>query len=473
MTTTAVDEPSLALEVQHGDDIAFISTAAMRWFVLAVIALGAAGVFALILVVARVPALGKVLVHDPELARRSLIVHVNLSMGAWFLACVAGMIRLLPRRSHTGAGAWPGLIIVSLGVITLAISTFFSSAKPVLSNYVPLLDHPVSLVGLILLVCGFGWEFLSTRRLSRTAAWSVIPADAQPMLKAAALVFFVAMMTFAASWWTQPEGLARDAYYERLAWGGGHVLQAFNTLGMLAAWLILLHRLTGRATLSGRFARMLAAMIVLPVLPGPWLVIGQYSDRWFTRMMEFGLFPATLLLLGAAAVSLWRRREHITRSRLASVESVGLLTSVVMTLAGFGLGALVTAGTTLLPAHYHANIGAVSVAYMGMLLALFPLHNDTARRPALARWQPLIYGTGQMVFVIGLAIAGGLGQAARKVYGQEQQLTIPPEWIGLMVAGVGGVLALGGGALFVAIMIRAFVSTRPSQSAPPAHGTFE
>ncbi len=473
MTITTGDEIPSTLRARPGNSVIPVSATATRWFVLATISLAASGVFALVLVAARLPAIGEILVRDPELAHRSLVVHVNLSLGAWFLACVAGMIRLLPEHSHSHMKTWPGLAIALLGIVTLASSTFVGDAAPVLSNYVPVLDHPVFLIGLILLACGLGWEFLNAPWISRGGTCSLISADAWPMLKAAALVFFVAMLTFAGAWWTQPEGLAQQAHYERLAWGGGHVLQAFNTLGMFVAWLILLHRLTGRMTISVRFARILAAMVVLPVLPGPWLTFGAYSDRWFTRMMEFGLFPATLLLMGAGAVSLWRYHHHFSVSRPATVAFIGLLTSAVMTLAGFGLGAFVAADTTLLPAHYHANIGAVSVAYMSVLLVLFSPAGATAGRRALIRWQPLVYGTGQMVFVIGLAIAGGLGQAARKVYGQEQHIAASSEWIGLVVAGIGGTLALGGGALFVAIMIHAFMKTGFRRSVQAAYETPE
>ena len=473
MTITTYDEIALTRRARTEKDVIPVSAIATRWFILATISLAASGGFAIILVAGRVPAIGEVLVQDPELAHRSLVVHVNLSMGAWFLACVAGMIRMLPDRFYLRAKAWPGLTVASLGIIALASSTFFSDATPVLSNYVPVLDHPVFLIGLSLIACGLSWEFLNAPWLSCRGTYSLIPAEARPLLKAAALVFFVAMLTFAGAWWTQPEGLVQQAHYERLAWGGGHVLQAFNTLGMLAAWLILLHHLTGRVTISVRFARILAAMVVLPVLPGPWLTFGAHSGRWFTRMMEFGLFPATLLLMGAAAVSLWRYRQQLSATRPASIAFIGLLTSAVMTLVGFGLGALVAADTTLLPAHYHANIGAVSVAYMSVLLVLYSPTGATAGWLALVRWQPLIYGTGQMVFVIGLAIAGGLGQAARKVYGQEQHIAASSEWIGLVVAGIGGTLALGGGALFVAIMIPAFIKTSLGRSVQTVYETPE
>src|SRR5690606_37372656 len=97
----------------------------------------------------------------------------------------------------------------------------------------------------------------------------------------------------------------------------------------------------------------------------------------------------------------------------------------------------------------------VTVAYMAVLVALLPRLGAAIPWPRLAAWQPLVYGVGQMGFAFGLAIAGTLGQAARKTYGAEQQVEASAEWGGLLIAGVGGAVALAGGILFIAIMVAA------------------
>src|SRR5690606_35984854 len=108
---------------------------AARWFGLAVGALAVSGVFSLILVVGRIPATAAVLMPDPLLAQRSLVVHVNLAMGVWFFSCIAGLFCLLPGRRPSRRTLWAqGLAVV--GVVLLIIPTFFSTAEPILSNYV-------------------------------------------------------------------------------------------------------------------------------------------------------------------------------------------------------------------------------------------------------------------------------------------------------------------------------------------------
>jgi hypothetical protein len=56
-----------------------------------------------------------------------------------------------------------------------------------------------------------------------------------------------------------------------------------------------------------------------------------------------------------------------------------------------------------------------------------------------------------LTFAIGLAIAGGIGQAARKTYGADQHLHTLSAKAGLMLAGAGGLVAMIGGALFIAM----------------------
>src|SRR5690606_8581886 len=113
---------------------------AARWFALAVGSLAVAGLIAIVLVIGRVPVIASTVIRDSEFARRSLVVHVNLAMGAWFFSCIAGLFCLLPgaRRRRTAPVA---ISLSLLGVIGFTIPVLFRSATPVLSNYVAALDH--------------------------------------------------------------------------------------------------------------------------------------------------------------------------------------------------------------------------------------------------------------------------------------------------------------------------------------------
>jgi hypothetical protein len=423
---------------------------AMRWFTLAVASLAVAGLFALVLVVGRTPLVDSLLSNDPDFARRSLVVHVNLAMGVWFFATVAGLFCLLPgvRRIRTAPLA---VTLAALGCLCFAIPTFLKSATPILSDYVPALHHWLFLLGLIIFAAGTVLNFIDPRILPAIPSRNEIPAEAQHGLRAAGITFLIAMLTISAAYISQRAGMNPFAWFERLFWGGGHILQIVNVMGLLVAWLILLREIARRTTVPRLLATAMFLLLLLPSLAGPWLVLGGFSPAAFTRMMQYGLFPAATIVMIYGFVALWRQRSVLRAGTLKSPAFVGLVTSAAMTIVGFSLGAMITVSNTLIPAHYHANIGAVTVAYMTVLLVLLPRRAGKLPWPRLATWQPLIYGAGQLTFAIGLAIAGGIGQAARKTYGADQHLHTLSAKAGLMLAGAGGLVAMIGGALFIAM----------------------
>ncbi|MCA8946504.1 MAG: cytochrome C oxidase subunit I, partial [Planctomycetes bacterium] len=114
-----------------------------------------------------------------------------------------------------------------------------------------------------------------------------------------------------------------------------------------------------------------------------------------------------------------------------------------MTVIGYLLGAAIRSSNTLIPAHYHVAIGAVSASFMALLLTLLPDFGrplSSPRMRKLATWQPLLFGVGQTIFAAGLAVAG----AQRKVYGKEQVVDSFERYAGLSVMGIGGGIALIG-----------------------------
>ncbi len=108
----------------------------------------------------------------------------------------------------------------------------------------------------------------------------------------------------------------------------------------------------------------------------------------------------------------------------------------------------------MVPAHYHASIGGVTAAFMTLsyvVLAALGLSIDTPKLKRAASWQPVVYGVGQMVFAAGFAIAGAYGMS-RKTYGAEQATRSLAESIGLGVMGIGGLIAVLGGVLFLVVV---------------------
>lgn len=439
------------------------------------VALGVAGALAVVLLIGRVLALLPAYDADVDFARRALVVHVNHSVVVWFFAFLAGLFLLLP-SPRSSARAPLALTLASSGVALFTLLTF-GQQLPVLSNYVPVLDHSLFLLGLGAFAAGVALTFLDRARLfggaptthavhdagpHDTSSW--LQPSARDAVRGAAIAYLCALATVAVAALTQERSLPAAEYYERLFWGGGHILQIACVLAMLAVWDVLLRELTGHGALSRRWNLVLCALLLLPALAAPGIVLMRRSEVLFTRMMQWGIFPMVSVVLIGAMRTLWRARATL-RTRMRTPAFTALSTSMIMTIAGFVVGAMIVRDTTLVPAHYHLSIGAVTVSFMGMLFVTMPRLGWPLSMSRAALWQPLVYGIGQAVFAGGLATAGFWGQAARKVYGREQVVDQFSQTLGFATAGVGGLAALIAGVLFVVVIVRGALAGRAAERA--------
>lgn len=435
-----------------------------RWLLVAMGSLILAGALALALVVGRVPPLSSFFT-DAQFFKRCLVVHVDLALVIWFYAFLAALMHLLPGRVD-GTQSRIGSRAALLGMMLMVAAAAVATAEPVLANYVPVIDHPVFLIGLGLVAIGVVAGLVQRRLLPPTDVAPVtglLPPAAHPFLRAAALAFLIALTCFWGAWLATRRDLPVATYYEFLMWGGGHVLQFSSVAAMLAVWLALLQPMLAAPVLRERTASALATVLTLPLLVAP-LLAWQGTDSalyrsGFTRLMEFGIFPVVTVVLLACVRALRRaRRAGSLPARVwRDWRFLSFAVSAALTVTGFLLGAAISGSNTVVPAHYHAAIGAVTAAFMAATYILLPHLGMPLRGvwlPRLAAWQVPLFGAGQLVFAIGFAMAGAHG-AARKAYAHEQQVRTLGEAIGLGVMGVGGLLAAIGGLLFLGLIIAA------------------
>ncbi|MDP1579325.1 MAG: cbb3-type cytochrome c oxidase subunit I [Candidatus Didemnitutus sp.] len=433
------------------------------WFLFAVGSLVLAGLLSLLLVVGRLPFLGAIFT-DPLFFKRALVVHVDLALVVWFQAGTAAFLALalgdaLPRKLVGISFAF-----CSAGIFGLLAGAVMPGAQPILSNYVPVIDHPVFLAGLASWFVGTAIFFIGALT-SPNSRITGLPDDVIVALRVAAAGNVIAFFTFAAAWRTTLAGLPPIGFYELVAWGGGHVLQAANVAMMLGLWLLLLNRWSGKSVLSPAACRWLFTALILPHAALPFLALGGTSNPLYTEtateLMRWTLFPVILIVLGLGIrhYVIHRRSPDVART---DFRLVGLAGSVSLIVMGLIMGAMIRGSNTLVPGHYHAAIGAVTLALMAaaydFCAAVSPV-GAAAQAWKKARAQLIIFGAGQAVFALGFAIAGvyGLG---RKQYGVEQHVRTTGEYVGLGVMGFGGILAVAGGLLFLAIMLRCIGSWR-------------
>src|SRR5262245_26562519 len=125
---------------------------ARAWLWLGLFSLLAAGLLALLLVVARNPWLVHLFPME-NFFHTALVVHVDLSVLVWFIA-FGGMLWSLGVGSRWVGVAWAALAIATAGSAAMALAPFVGEGKPLLNNYVPVLQQPFFLIGLALFGAG-------------------------------------------------------------------------------------------------------------------------------------------------------------------------------------------------------------------------------------------------------------------------------------------------------------------------------
>lgn len=439
-------------------------TLAAAWLWLGLAALLASGVFAILLVLSRAPYFKDVF-PLVDFFRVALVVHVDLSVLVWF-ASFAGLLWTLngaPRLLWLG---WTGFGAAAAGTAAMSAAPFLDFSIPLMSNYIPVLDGTLFLQGLVLFACGAAAVVL--RALLVAPAIGTRPDGPAALrfgLNAAAIAAAVALLAFAWSYTAVPTDIERKGYFEVLFWGGGHVLQFVWTLLMFVAWLWLAEAIGARNPLSPRVALLLfgialASVFATPVIYLAYDVVSVQHYRMQTQLMRIG---GGLAIVPFAAATAFALMSSAKRSQADAPLRSALLWSLVLFGAGGVIGLAIHGSNVKIPAHYHGSIVGVTLALMGLVYHLLPRMGYASPEGRLARLQPAIYGAGQLMHVIGLVWSGGYG-VQRKVAGADQVLRGTEQVAAMGLMGLGGLLAIVGGMLFILVVLRAIWTSSTSRS---------
>jgi hypothetical protein len=443
-------------------------TLATGWLMLALGSLVLSGIFSVLLVLSRAPYV-KDFFPWVDFFHVALVVHVDLSVLVWFLA-FAGVFWSVNSTQRWISLGWIALFLAVAGTLMMSAAPFAAPTEPpIMSNYVPVLDGRVFLAGLTVFAAGCALLVFRSMAAVPLVGIRIDGAGALRFgLNAALVSTAVALLAFLWSYLDIPRSLDAKAYYELLFWGGGHVLQFTYALLMFVAWLWLLDGMGARVPLSPRVAVLLFGIGLVAVFLTPMIYLSHDASsvphhRWMTWMMQFGgglaILPFSLaVLLG------------VVRSRSATDNAQPLRAALIASLVLFGaggiIGLMIHGSNVKIPAHYHGSIVGITLAFMGLTYHLLPQMGFA--RPALraATWQAWIYGSGQMLHIIGLVWSGGYG-VQRKVAGAAQALRTSEEIMAMGLMGLGGLVAVVGGLMFLVIVVKA-MSRQPRTPSPEA-----
>ncbi len=420
---------------------------ALGWLVLATAAVAASSLFAILIVFARVPGLGA-LFPGTEFYRVALTLHVNLSQWVWFMA-FAGVLWSLGLVRVPGRWHWFALALAAAGALLMALSPAFGAIRPLMANYLPVLDSPWFFAGLgayglaVLLMAARVMHDGAEHR--RTASADSLSDVMRLGLKLAASVVLAALLVFVVTAVLLPTELFGLARFESLFWGAGHIWQFSLTTLMLLAWLGLT---SARIPLpSAARLKFLLAIGAAPGLIAPLLLlldpVSPAYFKAFTSLMQWASWQVPLVC------AVWLMLAHW---RAGIVPATGFSLSLILLVAGIALGAMIDGQTTLVTAHYHGTIGAVTLAFMGLTHGVLACLGCGSPARRAVEWQLRLYGNGILLMMFGLAGAGLMG-APRKIAGNVG-IEFSVETLSRIVMGLGGTLATAGILYFLVLVLR-------------------
>lgn len=454
-----MERPDFSLPFSPAGDARHIR----HWLWLAVGTLALSGLGPLILLAGRASHFAEKAFIKNTFAE-ALIIHVNLSAVAWFLAiallfwALFGESRrpLVPFLRGAAAGCF------GLSVLLVALAPLLGGGVPLFSNYIPMYTSGLFGFGLGLMAAALVLGLLDIR-LSRPAP---LPVSAPQAAQHFAILGsgFIVLMALALFVWAYirvpaPTGTltpeAAQTYYELLFWAGGHVLQFAYTQLLMVAWLWLACAAGLHIGLGGKGLLGLFVLYPLVALASPYGFLdgsAPYNLEFYTQQMRHG---GGLGALALGAYLLWKLVRHGKPARALRLPWICLVTSMFVFFVGGVIGHMISGVNTIIPAHYHGSIVGTTIAFMGVAYLLLPrLGYGDAGAWKSAFVQPLLYGGGSVMHAVGFAVAGGYG-AERKSVGAvdaaEQGMNAALQFMRF-----GGLLAVIGGALFIVVMVRAW-----------------
>lgn len=422
-----------------------------QWLLIALISIALSGVAPLLLLAGRASFMAEMTAIKQWFVP-VLVIHVNLSVGLWFIALAFMLCRILwpvrlPLMLHE-ASVWSFLF----GVVAMVCAPF-AGGKAFTSNYIPVQNNALFFFGLALV-------FAATLCQLMPPLWQMLrralPSSGAVKACCIWLSLLSALGCFALSIMQHPDGYGGEAYYEAIFWGGGHILQLVYVQIAMVAWLWLGKtielKLPSQNGVNAAFILLALTALTSPIIYLLVDINSYYHIKFFSWQMNVvtGTIPGLLAFWLIVAL-----RNSFQRGASFWV----LLSSLILFLSGGLVGFLIEGSNTIIPAHYHGSTVGVTLALMGVAYIILPLiKGQDVQAWKMAKWQPVLYGAGQLLHVIGFAIAGSEG-VARKAAGSMEGASELAQF-GMQLVRFGGILAVIGGGLFVVVMWRAWPRRR-------------
>src|SRR3990170_5314385 len=231
------------------------------WAFISVFSLVFAGLFALVIALARTTYVENLFPSGAEYLYIALVGHVVLAVVIWFLAFEGFLLAYAAtvesgRRFRSVPLGWAAFASSATGMLLIAFCVLTGRGYAELANYVPVLIEPVFYVGLVLFFSGIFIHFVNSGiTILAEFREKKNPPAANVRVTETRITVVTALLSFVLSLYLQYSTGKAFIDFERLFWGGGHILQFANTIAMIAAWFFISRVTAGKLPFNEKAAK--------------------------------------------------------------------------------------------------------------------------------------------------------------------------------------------------------------------------
>ncbi len=402
---------------------------------------------------------------------------------------------LLRCRLAAPRWAWLGFVLMVAGAVLNNIAVLRGRSSVMMTSYAPMQAEPSFYLGLIVFAVGalIGcFVFLGTLVIARdekTYEGSI------PLVTFGALTAcIIAVFTIASGaiilipTWLWSIGYINHidaAMYRLIWWGLGHSSQQINVAAHVSVWYLIAGVLFGARPMSEKVSRtaFLLYILFLQLASAHHILVDPgISSEWKVFNTSYAMYLAVLAsmihgLTVPGSVEVAQRRKGLTKGMFEWLRKapwgnpvfsgfflslvifgfIGGITGVVM---GTEQINLIIHNTIYVPAHFHATVAVgTTLAFMALTYLLIPvLFRRELFLPGIAKLQPYVFSAGMTLMILFMLGAGTLGVSRRHwdmaFTGSLLSFEYPgTAYVMMAVAGIGGVLGVVGGAMYLVVTV--------------------
>jgi len=402
---------------------------------------------------------------------------------------------LLRTRLAAPRWAWAGFALMIIGAVMNNVAVFQGNSSVMMTSYAPMQAAPHFYLGLILFAVGalIGcFVFLGTLVIARDDKTyeGSIPLVTFGALTACIIAVFTiasgAIILVPTFLWSIGYINHIDAeMYRVIWWAMGHSSQQINVAAHVSIWYLIVGILFGARPMSEKVSRsaFLLYILFLQLASAHHILVDPgISSEWKVFNTSYAMYLAVLAsmihgLTVPGSMEVAQRAKGFTKGLFEWLRKapwgnpvfsgfffsliifgfIGGITGVVM---GTEQINLIIHNTIYVPAHFHATVAVgTTLAFMALTYLLIPvLFRRALFLPWVAKMQPYVFSAGMTLMILFMLGAGTLGVSRRHWDMDFTGAALSFEYPGtaytmMAVAGVGGVLAILGGAMYLVVTV--------------------